>query len=135
MLVIADTSPLNYLILIDAADLLPRLYQRVVLPQAAWEELKHPCAPAAVSRWTDSLPACIEIRQAPDAAHADPSLESLGNGEREAIARSLAITDTLRILRSAAAEGWIDLAQAFERLRQTNFCVSERLLQELLDGR
>ncbi len=161
MLVIADTSPLNYLILIDAADLLPRLYQRVVLPQAAWEELKHPCAPAAVSRWTDSLPAWIEIRQAPYAAYADPSLESLGNGEREAIAlaevyrtdtevlllldeeaarkqavaRSLAITGTLGILRSAAAQGWIDLAQAFERLRQTNFRVSERLLQELLDGR
>ena len=29
MLVMADTSPLNYLILIDAVDLLPRLYQRV----------------------------------------------------------------------------------------------------------
>ena len=54
MLVIADTSPLNYLILIDAVDLLPRLYQRVVLPQAAWDELKHFLAPASVSELADA---------------------------------------------------------------------------------
>jgi predicted nucleic acid-binding protein len=35
VLVIADTSPLNYLILIDAVELLPPLYERIVLPDAA----------------------------------------------------------------------------------------------------
>lgn len=64
MLVIADTSPLNYLILIDAVRLLPRLYQRVVLPHAAWDELKHPGAPAAVSRWASSLPPWVEVQRA-----------------------------------------------------------------------
>jgi len=29
--VVANTSPLNYLILIDAIDLLPRLYGRIVI--------------------------------------------------------------------------------------------------------
>jgi predicted nucleic acid-binding protein len=31
MLVIADTSPLNYLILVDAIELLPRLYPQIIL--------------------------------------------------------------------------------------------------------
>src|SRR5215831_2877237 len=159
MLVIADTSPLNYLILIDAVDLLPRLYQRVVLPQAAWDELKHSRAPTAVSNWANSLPSGIEVRQAPSSAHSDPALSSLGSGEREAIAlaelyrgetevlllldeeaarkqaasRQLAATGTLGVLKSAAEQGWIDLAQAFARLRQTNFRVSQELLQQLLN--
>jgi predicted nucleic acid-binding protein len=159
MLVIADTSPLNYLILIDAVDLLPRLYQRVVLPQAAWDELKHFRAPASVFQWANSLPSWVEVRQAPTAAYSDPNLNALGNGEREAIAiaelyrgetevlllldeeaarrqaaaRQLAATGTLGVLKSAAEHGWIDLAQSFARLRQTSFRVSQQLLQQLLN--
>jgi predicted nucleic acid-binding protein len=34
MIVIADTTPLNYLVLIDHSDLLPRLYGRVLIPPA-----------------------------------------------------------------------------------------------------
>src|SRR5690349_9518745 len=85
MLVIADTSPLNYLILIDAVELLPRLYRQIILPQAAWEELQQPGAPAAVSRWANTLPFWVEIRKPPTVASIDPDLASLGNGEREAI--------------------------------------------------
>jgi predicted nucleic acid-binding protein len=160
MLVIADTSPLNYLILIDAVELLPRLYQRVVLPQAAWDELKHFRAPASVSKWATSLPPWIEIQKAPSSAHSDAALASLGSGEREAIAlaelyrsrtevlllldeeaarkqaaaRQLAATGTLGVLKSAAEQGWIDLAQAFARLRQTtNFRISQEFLQQLLN--
>jgi hypothetical protein len=33
--VIADTSPINYLILIDEVGILPRLYHRIVIPQAS----------------------------------------------------------------------------------------------------
>jgi predicted nucleic acid-binding protein len=159
MLVIADTSPLNYLILIDAVELLPRLYRQVILPQAAWEELMHPGAPAAVSAWANALPLWAEIRKVPTDLHSDPRLAALGNGEREAIAlaelyqsetevlllldeelarkeaaaRRLLATGTLGVLKSAAAQGWIDLAQSFVRLRQTNFRVSDLLLRQLLD--
>jgi len=31
--VISDTSPLNYLVLIDEIDVLPRLYGRVIIPR------------------------------------------------------------------------------------------------------
>jgi len=45
MIVIADTSPLNYLVLIGQADLLQRLYRRVVIPEAVLRELSHPETP------------------------------------------------------------------------------------------
>ena len=38
-LVIADTGPVNYLVPIGHIDLLPRLFQRVILPTAVKEEL------------------------------------------------------------------------------------------------
>jgi predicted nucleic acid-binding protein len=41
-LVIADTSPINYLLLIGHVDILPALFDRVILPAAVWDELKHP---------------------------------------------------------------------------------------------
>ena len=42
--VVADTSPLNYLIQCEAIDVLPRLYQQVVIPQAVFDELTDPGA-------------------------------------------------------------------------------------------
>jgi predicted nucleic acid-binding protein len=38
-IVVADTGPLNYLVLIDAIDLLPRLFDRVFVPLAVRDEL------------------------------------------------------------------------------------------------
>ena len=48
ILVVADTGPLCYMILIEAVGLLPRMYDRVVIPSAVLAELAHPKAPAAV---------------------------------------------------------------------------------------
>jgi predicted nucleic acid-binding protein len=45
MVVVADTSPINYLVLIDQIDLLTRLYVRILIPPAVLEELMHPLAP------------------------------------------------------------------------------------------
>ena len=39
MLVIADTSPLNYLVWIGHIDLLPQIYDRVLIPSAVRREL------------------------------------------------------------------------------------------------
>jgi predicted nucleic acid-binding protein len=39
VIVIAATTPLNYLILIDSIDTLPRLYGRMTVPQAVFDEL------------------------------------------------------------------------------------------------
>ena len=39
-MVVSDTSPLNYLILIKQINLLPQLYSRVLIPGSVHEELK-----------------------------------------------------------------------------------------------
>ncbi|MGP8247746.1 MAG: hypothetical protein ACLQVN_24945 [Bryobacteraceae bacterium] len=61
MVVIADTSPINYLILIDQIDLLARLYHRILIPPAVMAELKHPLAPRPVRDWAGDTPDWLEI--------------------------------------------------------------------------
>jgi len=40
MIVVSDTSPINYLVLIERHDLLPELFQRVLIPDAVHRENK-----------------------------------------------------------------------------------------------
>lgn len=47
-LIVADTSPLFYLLSIGHIDLLPQLFGRVFVPDAVHKELSHPAAPTLV---------------------------------------------------------------------------------------
>jgi predicted nucleic acid-binding protein len=60
-LVIADTGPINYLILIGRIELLSRLFERVVLPAAVQSELSGPTAPPEVQRWIADPPVWLEV--------------------------------------------------------------------------
>lgn len=60
MIVIADTSPLNYLIWIGEADVLPALYSRVVVPPMVRQELSREGAPGIVTAWISQAPAWLE---------------------------------------------------------------------------
>ena len=51
MLVIADTGPVNYLVLIGHIDILPRLFGTVILPSAVREELADLGSPPRVRDW------------------------------------------------------------------------------------
>ncbi len=82
MIVVSDTTPLNYLILLDAAHVLPALFGRVYAPSAVIRELSHPRSPEPVRRWTDSLPEWLTVREP---TRIDPSLK-LGPGETAAAA-------------------------------------------------
>ena len=62
MLVVADTSPLRYLVVIQAIEVLPLLYERVVVPQAVRTELQHPRSPREVRAWLATPPAWVDIR-------------------------------------------------------------------------
>jgi len=62
MIVVADTSPINYLVLIREIEILPRLYGKVVIPQTVREELLRPIAPEIVRTWTAQAPAWLEAR-------------------------------------------------------------------------
>jgi hypothetical protein len=56
MLVVADTSPLNYLVWIELERILPALYGTVVIPPEVRSELAADDAPAIVKNWQRSLP-------------------------------------------------------------------------------
>ncbi|MEM8610766.1 MAG: DUF3368 domain-containing protein [Cyanobacteria bacterium P01_H01_bin.105] len=55
-------------------------------------------------------------------------------GRRVASERSIPIIGTLGILDIAASEGIIDLADAIAQLQQTNFRISRRIIQALLEN-
>lgn len=154
MIVVADASPLRYLILIEQAHVLPALYGRVVVPAGVITELSQERTPTIVQTWLSNRPDWLHVvRPAHPLA---PLREGLGPGEREAIAlaaelaadvllmddregrreaeqRNLLVVGTLRVLADASGHDLLDLRVALDRLRQTNFRASERLIQWLLE--
>ena len=153
MIVIADTTPLNYLVLIDRVEILPQLYSRVLIPPAVWTEFQRPETPAAVRAWTGQQRTWLEVRS-PERSP-DPALGNLGAGEREAITlaeelkadrlilddhaarrvarqRKLTVIGTLGVLVEATERGLVDFSEAVGRLQQTSFYVSPEVLTPLL---
>ena len=151
-IVVSDTSPLNYLLLCGAADVLPQLFGKVTVPGAVLAELRSEDAPSIVRAWAEALPAWIEIR---NTEHVNASLR-LHFGEREAICLALemsadlvliderlgrrvvkelglSVVGTLGVLERAAQGGMLDLAASIGRLRQTTFKVDPSLLKAVLD--
>ena len=47
MIVVADSGPLHYLILLEQVDLLRRFYGQVVVPEAVASELSNAAAPGS----------------------------------------------------------------------------------------
>jgi predicted nucleic acid-binding protein len=154
VIVVADASPLRYLILIEHTHVLPALYGHVIVPPAVITELTRERTPSLVRKWMVERRDWLHV-QAPTQLTA-PLRTDLGEGEREAIrlavemsADALLVDDrdarreaerlgvpvlgTLRVLADASQHGFADLAAVFARLRQTNFRASTQLLQQLLD--
>ena len=153
MLVIADASPLHYLILLESTDILPVLFGRMVIPRAVGAELQHPQAPAAVRVWMASPPAWLNIQDlgiAPDASlsHLDPGeqeaitlaqalraellLMDEWEGRREAERRALTVTGILGVLERAAQRELLDLPSTLTRLLATNFYAPTNLVSDML---
>ena len=83
--IVADTTPLNYLILIQAAEILPNLYRTVLIPPAVKAELAHANTPAIVRAWISQPPQWLEVVSLKQPV--DSALAHLDAGEREAISR------------------------------------------------
>ncbi len=150
MIVVSDTSPFNYLLLLEAVEVLPRLYGSVIMPEAVRQEMLHPGAPEVVRVWAAQLPSWIIIRRpqvllplALDSgeraaislameAGAGLVLMDERKGRQEAQARNLKTIGTLGILVNAAGAGLLDLADALAKLQQTDFYVSEKLIKTVL---
>jgi predicted nucleic acid-binding protein len=152
MIIVSDTTPLNYLILIGQVHILHELYDSVLIPQSVFDEMQRAETPAEVRAWVTEHPEWLEMRPAQTI---DPSLK-LGAGEREAIAlalelhadalllddrkarqeaqkRGLTVTGTLAVLATAARRDLIDLPTAIARLQKTTFRAPAILIQSLLD--
>jgi predicted nucleic acid-binding protein len=141
MIVVADASPLQYLVCIGAIDVLPPLYERVLVAQSVARELQQNNTQAPVRAWMAQPPAWCEIRPDPPS---DPTLAFLDPGERAAIPlalavradrlliddlagraearrRHLVVVGTVGVLADANLAGLLDFEQAITQLRQTNF--------------
>lgn len=154
MIVVADTSPLNYLIRLGHADVLQQIYGRVLAPDGVLLEMSHPDAPPEVRGWAAAPPAWLEPTPAPNL---DLTLaEELGMGERQAIslalelradvllidefagrreakARSLNVAGTLAVLLQASLRGYLSFPSELDRLHQLRFRASSAVEAEMMD--
>ncbi len=153
MIVVADTTPLNYLILIDEVHLLPILFEQVLVPSAALEEFQHEKTSLKVRQWMMHPPHWFAVHTVAQVSR--PALLRLDPGEREAIqlaldlkiptvlmdeaegrkvaqSFSLEVRGTLGILEQAAKLGETDLRHAFSKLKETNFRMSPALTAAIL---
>jgi predicted nucleic acid-binding protein len=126
MIVVADTSPILYLVLIDQIGLLQSLYGNVIIPDAVAAELLAPASPTPVRSWISNPPGWIQVTS-PTPEQLDAVAAELDLGERMAIAlatafsadllliddargrhearrRHLVVTGTLGVLRTAAEQ-------------------------------
>jgi predicted nucleic acid-binding protein len=90
MIVVADASPLHYLILIDHADLLHRFYGEVVVPDAVATELTRSSAPNAVRDWMLQPPDWLRVVPVEN-ERVQQVTDELDLGERAAIALASAV--------------------------------------------
>lgn len=152
MIVVADSGPLHYLILLEHADLLRRFYGQVVIPDAVANELSAPDAPLVVREWVLKPPPWAQIvavaqevvltvtdqldlgeRSAialAESLRADLLLIDEAAGRAEAKRRNLRVTGTLGVLRVGAEQGLVDVPELITRLQSTTFYVDDELLND-----
>ncbi len=61
MIVVCDTSPICYLLLLDQIELLRQLYDVVMIPQAVFDELRAVESPTVVQNWIMQPPEWLRI--------------------------------------------------------------------------
>ena len=143
MIVVSDTSPINYLVLIELQDLLPKLFDRILIPEAVHRELQSDAAPDPIKRFLAEAPDWLNSTiagnrsLAPTARFwrrevialalltgADSVLLDERKGRHAARERGLRVSGTLGVISLAADKRLITLGDALDRLEKTNFRVS-----------
>lgn len=104
--VVADTGPLNYLVLINAIEALPRLFEVVFIPEAVRTELDHLETPQVVRRWLQSSPTWLKVHALPQEIQAfdKPNLDA-GEAAVLALATQLHADLLLMITCRSAPDG------------------------------
>lgn len=151
MIVVSNTTPLNYLILLNKDHILPALFGTVAVPPAVVTELTRADAPEPVRAWIFAPPPWLrmETPHLVDAdldldageseaialaqeLHADRILLDDSKARRTAIARGLRVAGTLAVLVEAHQQGLLDIRQTIDELRKTTFYVDDELLKVVL---
>ncbi|MGA2597408.1 MAG: hypothetical protein ABSH09_10520 [Bryobacteraceae bacterium] len=83
--VIADTGPIHYLVLIGHSEILPALFEKIIIPSAVRDELARIEAPEAVRNWIQAAPPWLRVLTAAGEPLDDPSLKGLDEGEKAAL--------------------------------------------------
>ncbi|NMG21000.1 DUF3368 domain-containing protein [Brasilonema bromeliae] len=153
MIVVSDTSPICYLLLIDHIRVLQELYHVVIIAQTVADELNAPESPSVIRDWIAKPPDWLQIQ--PVETLQNVEIEKLDPGERDAILlaeklkadlvilddkaarrvaleRGLTIIGLLGILKDAAKSDLLDLRTVFDDLREVGFWVAPSLLEQLL---
>jgi predicted nucleic acid-binding protein len=151
VVVVSDTTALNYLVLLGIVEVLPRLFGSIHVPPEVIAELCHDAAPRIVRDFALSPPEWLQVHPA---QCVDPS-SKLDIGESAAIAlaeelradfvliderdgreaakqKGLKVIGLLNVLDQADEAELIDLRSALSDLQRTTFHVSEGLLRVLL---
>jgi predicted nucleic acid-binding protein len=154
MIVVSDTTPLHYLILIDEVDLLPRVLGEIVIPHVVYQELQADKTPSKIKNYLRNSPDWLSIR--PATGIVDIRLEGIDPGEREAIllaeeliadailiddlagrkiaeSRGIHVIGTLGMLELAAEDGLIDFMDAMARIKAAGFFISSALERDLME--
>lgn len=154
MIVVADTGPLRYLILIGQIQILGDLFHRVLLPEAVARELSHQRTPEALKEWMATPPHWLEVCAPPFPELT--GLDHLDEGELQAIALArrsaaplllmddvdgriaaeslgLGVLGTVGILERAAELSLLDFADSSAKLEETNFHMSSSFRRFIRD--
>ncbi|NJL38131.1 MAG: DUF3368 domain-containing protein [Leptolyngbyaceae cyanobacterium SM1_4_3] len=156
MVVVSDTSPITSLAAIAQLDLLRQLYQKVIIPQAVYDEMASlsKAVPGTIEVQTS---AWIETRQAENRVLVARLQEELDIGESEAIALAIEIkadrllideapgrtiaaqlelkfTGVLGVLLAAKHKGIISLVKPVmdDLIVRSSFRVSNQVYMEIL---
>ena len=151
MIVVSDTGPIHYLLLIEREFLLPKLFNAVILPQAVIDELTAVGTPQLVKRWVNALPDWVNVMNPTPIGDAS---DGRGRGERAAIAlakelnapllcddrqasaaarrEGILVSGTLGVLKEAHVLGLDDIREATAKLEQTNYRVTKELVKQVV---
>ena len=83
MIIVSNTSPINYLILIGHINLLPKMFKQIIIPQEVYNELSDTAAPLPVQTWIATPPDWLKVQSINQPS--DAIVDLLDPGERAAI--------------------------------------------------
>jgi len=155
--IVSDTSPICYLVLIGEAALIGKLYHRILIPDVVYSELQQERTPELVRAWLETAHESVEVismgRIRPTglvSSHMHPGelaaidlaldlkadllLMDDRSGAEEARRLGLQVTGTLGILARGAERGFVDLREALKKLQSTSFRATPELIQQILDS-